>query len=107
MKSTYTKVAGGLVLALILTQPAIAERGESSYYAPPSFNDLDVSRNGTLDKGEVQGRSPLYGQWDRFDMNLNGLIEPAEFAAFEVMDPLPSAVKPPTLPVPTPEVPAY
>ncbi len=86
MKSTYRKVAAGLVLALILTQPAVAERGQSSYYAPPSFSDLDAARDGTLDKGEVQGRSPLYGQWDRFDTNRDGLIEPAEFAAFEVQE---------------------
>lgn len=84
MKQLSMKVAGGLVLALVLTQPAMAERGQSSYYAPPSFGDLDADRNGALDPGEVAGRTPLSGQWDRFDADRNGVIEPSEFAAFEV-----------------------
>ena len=86
MKSIYMHAAGGLVLALVLTQPVLAERGQDSYYAPPSFSDLDVTRDAALDKGEVQGRSPLYGQWNRYDTDRDGLIEPAEFAAFEAMD---------------------
>lgn len=86
MKSTCTNVAGGLVLALVLSQPALAARGQDSYYVPPSFSDLDVADIGVLDRGEVQGRSPLYGQWDRFDANRDGLIEPSEFAAFEAQE---------------------
>ena len=33
--------------------------------------------------GEVHGRSPLAGQWERFDANGNGLIEPQEFDQFQ------------------------
>jgi hypothetical protein len=84
MKSICTNVAGGLVLALAMASPALAERGEASYYAPPSFGDLDQDRNGFLDAGEVGGRTPLYGQWERFDTDRDGLIERSEFAAFEV-----------------------
>jgi hypothetical protein len=83
MKPNYTTLAGGLTLALTLAHPALAARGQPSYYVPPSFGDLDEDRNGSLDQGEVQGRSPLYGLWERFDANRDGLIEPSEFAAFE------------------------
>lgn len=84
MKSNIASAATGLFLVMILADPALAERGESSYYDRPSFSDLDVDRDGTLDKGEVQGRTPLYGQWNRFDVNNDDRIERSEFAAFEL-----------------------
>lgn len=86
MKTIYTNVAGGLVLALVLSDPAFAARGEPSYYAPPGFGDLDIDRNGSLDRGEVQGRSPLYGEWESYDTNRDGLIESSEFAVFDVQE---------------------
>lgn len=100
MKAINMRVAGGLVLALVLAlvmiQPAVAARGEPSYYVIPSFSQLDLNGDGGLDRGEVQGRAPLYGQWSRFDENSDGLIEPAEFAAFEeaVSETNPTMVRP-------------
>ena len=86
MKSIYASVAGSLVLAVAMSHPAFAARGQPSYYVPPTFGDLDLDRNGSLDRGEVQGRSPLYGQWTSYDANRDGLIESSEFAAFEVQE---------------------
>lgn len=86
MRSIYTKVASGLVIALAMSGPALAARGQPSYYVQPSFGDLDVDRNGSLDRGEVQGRTPLYGQWESYDANRNGLIESSEYAVFEVQE---------------------
>jgi len=83
MKLTYTVATGGLALILALPWSAFADRGEASYYSPPTFSDLDFDANGVLDPGEVQGRTPLLGEWDRFDTNSDGLIEQSEFAAFE------------------------
>ncbi len=84
MKSRLATAAGGVALVLVLPNAALAERGEPSYYAPPTFSDLDIDRNGVLDRAEVQARTPLYGQWGRFDTNSDDMIERSEFAAFEV-----------------------
>lgn len=62
---------------------AFAERGEKSYYSPPSFSDLDVNRDGVLDRGEVQGRTPVYGVWNKLDVNNDNVLERSEFSPFE------------------------
>jgi hypothetical protein len=82
-RHAYAALAGAMVLTMFLSDVALAERGEDSFYRPPTFGDLDFDRNDVLDRGEVQGRSPLSGQWSRFDSNGDGMIEPTEFAAFE------------------------
>jgi hypothetical protein len=83
MKSTFITVAGGLVLASALAAPALAERGKPSYYEPPTFSDLDQNRSGKLDLGEIQGRTPLAGEFRSYDKNDDGRIDRSEFAAFE------------------------
>jgi hypothetical protein len=84
MKSITPSAATASFLAVILAGPVLAERGEGSYYDAPDFNELDINEDGTLDPGEVQGRTPLYGEWDRFDVNNDDRIERSEFAAFEL-----------------------
>lgn len=92
-KQAYAALAGATVLAMFLSGVAYAERGEDSFYRPPTFADLDVDRNNILDRGEVQGRSPLSGQWARFDSNGDGMIDGAEFAVFEQYEgPTPTGV---------------
>lgn len=87
MKATYGARAGVLVLASALIGPALAERGEPSYYSRPSFLELDVDADNVLSPGEVQGYTPLYSEWNRMDANGDGVLEPSEFAAFEVVPP--------------------
>jgi hypothetical protein len=89
MQTRTVAVAGGLALALVLTESALAQRGEDSYYRPPAFSDLDINRDGVLDRAEVQARTPMYGVWDRVDVNNDDLIDQSEFAAFEVEQPAP------------------
>lgn len=72
-------------LFLALTAPVSAERGQASWYVPPSFDDLDYDRSGVLEPGEVQGRTPLYGVWERYDSNADGRIDASEFSAFEAV----------------------
>jgi hypothetical protein len=81
--SAPTALTCALVLALAATDSALAERGEDSFYRPPTFGQLDFNADAVLDRGEVQGRSPLAGQWERFDTDRDGKISEAEFAAFE------------------------
>jgi len=87
MQTKLAYVVGGAVLALAAAHPALAARGEPSYYAPPTFGALDQNRDGLLDRGEVQGRTPLYGQFERFDANRDNRIEPIEFAAYRAQEP--------------------
>jgi len=60
-----TSIAAAIALALPLS--AVAERGDAVYYEPPDFEDMDINDNDLLAPAEVQGRSPLAGQWLRFD----------------------------------------
>ena len=60
-----TSIAAAIALALPLS--AVAERGDAVYYEPPDFADMDINDNDLLAPAEVQGRSPLAGQWLRFD----------------------------------------
>lgn len=83
MKTSYVAIASGLVLASLMAGPAFAERGEKSYYSPPTFSDLDINRDGVLDRGEVQGRTPIYGEWGQYDYNKDNVLERSEFSAFE------------------------
>ena len=88
-------VAAGLALALVLPVTAVAQRGDPVYYEPESFAELDTNHDGKLEPAEVEGRSPLSGQWARFDTNGDGLIERNEFADFETYaGPTPEVVPP-------------
>jgi hypothetical protein len=97
MHTQYREIllAASVTAALLLPLGAQAQRGEGVYYAPPSFEDMDLDTNQMLDPSEVQGRSPLSGQWARFDVNRDGLIDREEFAAFQTFDPPPGASLPP------------
>jgi hypothetical protein len=76
-------LAAAVAAALAFPIAANAERGEAVYYEPPEFTEMDIDDSGKLEPAEVQGRSPLAGQWDRFDTDGDGLIDPAEFKDFQ------------------------
>jgi hypothetical protein len=91
----HAALASGLMLALCLPNLATAQRGDPSYFEPPSFADLDLNDNGVLDLGEAEGHTPLAGQWGRFDRNGDDVIDRSEFAAFEAYaGPTPEVVPP-------------
>jgi hypothetical protein len=105
-------LAGAVATALAMPLAANAERGDAVYYEPADFPDMDIDNSGTLTPGEVQGRSPLAGQWDRFDMNGDGRIDREEFDEFqvyegatpEVLPAMPQAEPGPTAPPLGPEI---
>jgi hypothetical protein len=88
-------LAAAVAAALAFPIAANAERGEAVYYEPPEFTEMDIDDSGKLEPAEVQGRSPLAGQWDRFDTDGDGLIDPAEFKDFQAYEgPTPEVVPP-------------
>lgn len=81
-----TALAAAVTAALALPLAVNAERGDPVYYEPADCPDMDIDASGTLSPGEVQGRSPLAGQWDRFDMNGDGRIDREELDEFQVYE---------------------
>jgi hypothetical protein len=79
-------IALGMAAALVLPFAAEAQRGEDVYYEPAEFDVMDLDENEMLEPGEVQGRSPLAGQWDRFDTDGDGLIDRQEFNDFQAYE---------------------
>lgn len=107
MKTKLAAQGGGLVLALILSGPAMAAGGTQAGatrdiygVSHPSFSQLDIDGNGALSEAESAGTKGLLDYWDQADRNHDDVIERSEFAAFEAMDPLPPAVTPQRMPEP-------
>jgi hypothetical protein len=111
--SSRTALVTALAATAAFAIAVNAERGDPVYYEPADFAQLDTDRNGTLEPGEVQGVSPLAGQWDRFDTDGDGVIDTDEFAAFQayegptpkVIPPIPPSAEPgPTAPPLGPDI---
>ncbi len=67
--------------------PAMA--GGTTETSPPmpsgvGFGTLDLNRDGHLSKDEAAARPELVDRWSRADTDNDGLIDRAEFSAFEV-----------------------
>ncbi len=93
--TTWTALASAIAVMLALSSVVNAQRGEPVYYEPPTFDELDIDNSGTLEPAEVQGRSPLAGQWERFDTNGDGAIDREEFTAFQAYEgPTPEEIPP-------------
>jgi len=106
-QSSARALAIALATTVALPVAVNAERGDPVYYEPADFSQLDTDKNGTLEPGEVQGVSPLAGQWDRFDTDGDGLIDTEEFDVFQAYEgPTPEVIPPiPPSAEPGPEAP--
>jgi len=55
--------------------------------AAPGFEQLDISGDGVLSKGEAGGRKGLLDEWWQVDKNRDNVIDRAKFSVFEAKGP--------------------
>ncbi len=55
--------------------------------SPAGFQTMDKDADGYLNKQEIQQRADLREQFDRIDSNADGMLDIAEFSAFESRSP--------------------
>ena len=53
----------------------------------PTFDSLDKDGNGTISEQEAAADQSLADAWQKADSNQDGVIDRAEFSAFETMEP--------------------
>lgn len=93
MKTTYLFVTGAAALALALSVAAQDGDYAAPGYTPdnepphPVFPELDIDRDGVLSQAEAGGRKGLLSQWVHVDSDGDGVIDRAEFSAFETAYP--------------------
>ncbi len=79
MKKTYLPMILGLFASLALSTAVFAAEGTVD------FGTLDVNQDGTLSAEEAGANPELSQNWSEIDKDENGVIEEAEFSAFEGM----------------------
>ncbi len=52
----------------------------------PTFQTLDQDGNGTISAQEAESDPALADAWDKADSNQDGVVDRAEFSAFETME---------------------
>lgn len=52
----------------------------------PKFETLDQDGNGTISAQEAEAAPNLADAWDKADSNQDGVVDRAEFSAFETME---------------------
>lgn len=52
-----------------------------------SFETLDQDGNGSISAQEAEGAPALKDAWQSVDANQDGMVDKAEFSAFEAMEP--------------------
>jgi len=80
MKKSYLNIMLGLFGSLMLTTALIA--GEA---ARADFGTLDANQDGSLSAEEAAADVELSTNWSDIDKDENGVIDQAEFSAFEDM----------------------
>ena len=72
-------------LALASGGPAVAQSAPERAPGQTSLQALDADRDGSISRIESTALPPLGAQFELFDQNQNGALEPAEFAQFETL----------------------
>lgn len=80
MKKSYLAMILGLFASLMLTT-ALYAGGEMR----PDFGTLDTNQDGSLSADEAASDTELSKNWSEIDRDENGVIDQAEFSAFEEM----------------------
>jgi len=80
MKKSYLAMLPGLFGGLMLTTALYA--GEVTR---ADFGTLDTNQDGSLSADEAASDPELSKNWSDIDKDENGVIDPAEFSAFEGM----------------------
>jgi hypothetical protein len=78
MKKSYLPMMLGLFGSLVLSTAAFAGEG-----ATMDFGTLDVNQDGSLSAEEAVADPELSKNWSDIDKDENGVIDQAEFSAFE------------------------
>jgi hypothetical protein len=78
MKKSYLPMMLGLFGSLVLSTAAFAGEG-----ATMDFGTLDVNQDGALSAEEAVADPELSKNWSDIDKDENGVIDEAEFSAFE------------------------
>lgn len=52
----------------------------------PKFETLDQDGDGKISAQEAAGYNGLAGAWEQVDANKDGVVDSAEFSAFETME---------------------
>lgn len=80
MKRRYLPMMLGLFGSLMLSSAVFA--GDQSQ---PDFSTLDTNQDGSLSADEAAADSELSKNWSDIDKDANGVVDQAEFSAFEGM----------------------
>lgn len=80
MKKTYLSTLLGLFGSLVLSTALFAGEG-----AGVDFGALDTNQDGSLSAEEAASDLELSKSWSVIDADENGVIDAAEFSAFEGM----------------------
>lgn len=80
MKKSYMLKLMGLAGSLMLTTALYAGEGIQA-----DFSALDANQDGSISAEEAASDAQLSQNWSDIDADENGMIDPAEFSAFEVM----------------------
>ena len=59
----------------------------STVYADETFSQLDADQDGAISKAEAASLPALNDLWDTYDSNVDGKLDEAEFARFEIAVP--------------------
>ncbi|MGH8548316.1 MAG: hypothetical protein ACRERU_06910 [Methylococcales bacterium] len=65
-----------IVLATLLSSNAVAAE---------QFSVIDSDKDGSINRAEAQGIPTLYNNWNKVDLNADGVVDQAEFSKFEAM----------------------
>ncbi len=80
MKKSYLSMLLGLFASLMLSTAVFA--GEAT---GADFGTLDTNQDGSLSAEEAASNVELSANWSTIDKDENGVIDAAEFSAFEGM----------------------